>query len=123
MIDHVSLYVKDFVKSKAFYEKALAPIGYKLLMEFDGKVGGFGEKGADLWVIQEENIRPAHIAFRAEDEATVKAFYDVALAAGGTDNGAPGPRPQYDKDYYAAFVFDLDGHNIEVMCRKATSKS
>lgn len=121
MLDHVSLSVMSFQKSKEFYEKALLPIGYRCLMEFEGKVGGFGETQADFWVVQEEMIRPQHIAFAAVDRLQVDAFYSAALAAGGKDNGVPGLRPEYAPHYYAAFVFDLDGHNIEVVCRKLIS--
>lgn len=119
MLDHVSLYVKDFQVSKTFYEKALLPIGYRCLMEFEGRVGGFGETQADLWVIQNEEVRSQHLAFVASDRLKVDAFYQAALMAGGQDHGAPGLRPEYAPDYYAAFILDPDGHNIEVVCRKS----
>lgn len=118
MIDHVSLYVTSYSQAKPFYEAALAPLGYSCLKEFEGKVGGFGEEEARLWVIEDEKVRPSHIAFQVKEKEKVDAFYAAALLAGGKDNGPPGPRPQYAENYYAAFVFDPDGHNIEVVCRE-----
>ena len=124
MIDHTSVIVSDFDKSKAFYQKALAPIGYTLLMEFPAAVtghtdvAGFGENGKpDFWISRgTPNQPPMHIAFRAETRAPVDAFHAAALATGGRDNGAPGIRAHYHPDYYGAFVLDPDGHNIEVVC-------
>ena len=124
MIDHTGINVSDFEKSKEFYTKALAPLGYQLLKEFDASVtgfislAGFGIDGKpDFWIGKEEVNNPRiHVAFRAENRDIVQAFYTAALAAGGRDNGAPGLRPHYHPDYYGAFVLDPDGHNIEAVC-------
>lgn len=113
MIEHVSLPVKDYQASKAFYTKALAPLGYVPKHEW-GTAGGFMEGGHTSFIItQTKEAQPSHVAFAAESKEAIKAFYDAALAAGGRDNGAPGFRPDYGDDYYAAFVYDPDGHNIE----------
>jgi len=124
MIDHTGLVVSDFERSKAFYRQALAPIGYQLLLEFPAAVtghtdvAGFGEPPKpDFWISRgTPNQPPLHIAFRVNTRAEVDAFHRAALAAGGTDNGAPGLRPHYHPDYYGAFVHDPDGHNIEAVC-------
>ncbi len=123
MLDHVGFPVSDYPRAKAFYEKALAPLGYTLIMEV-GQTGsghpaaGFGADGKpDFWIGSEGGLnRAMHIAVAAKDRATVDAFYRAALAAGGRDNGAPGLRPQYHPSYYGAFVLDPDGHNIEAVC-------
>jgi catechol 2,3-dioxygenase-like lactoylglutathione lyase family enzyme len=120
-IDHISLSVADYEKAKAFYAAALAPMRISVMMEFpmDGgsSVAGLGADGKPfLWISDGgKTAQPAHIAIRAEDEAQVDAFYAAAMAAGGTDNGAPGPRPHYHQNYYAAFVLDPDGNNIEAV--------
>lgn len=119
MIDHISLVVRDYAVSKRFYEAALVPLGYRALMEF-GEVCGLGEEGKpDFWIGKGEVGRPVHIAFSARDRATVDAFYQAAIAAGGKDNGAPGVRAQYHPNYYGAFVLDPDGNNIEAVCHTA----
>jgi catechol 2,3-dioxygenase-like lactoylglutathione lyase family enzyme len=126
MIDHTGVKVSDLKRSKTFYQAALAPIGYELLMEFPAEVtggdavAGFGEPPkCDFWLAQgEPNRPPVHIAFRVSERARVRGFYAAALAAGGRDNGAPGPRPHYHAEYYGAFVLDPDGHNIEVVCHE-----
>jgi catechol 2,3-dioxygenase-like lactoylglutathione lyase family enzyme len=117
MIDHSGVSVSDVAKSKVFYRTALAPLGYRLLMEFE-QFAGFGvAPKPDFWIGQgKPNVPPIHIAFRAESRAQVDAFYEAARSAGGSDNGAPGPRPQYHPHYYGAFVLDPDGHNIEAVC-------
>jgi catechol 2,3-dioxygenase-like lactoylglutathione lyase family enzyme len=117
MIDHVVLRVKDLGRSRKFYAGALAPLGYTLHKEFPGLVG-FGADGkADIWVAQGEAPSSAvHIAIAAPRRKMVDAFHVAALAAGGRDNGAPGIRAHYHKDYYGAFVFDPDGNNIEAVC-------
>lgn len=117
MIDHVSVRTSDLVKSKEFYTKALAPIGYSLLMDLpDYGAAGFGAGGkADLWLSAKGASDDNHVAFSANDKASVDAFYKAGLEAGGTDNGAPGYRKEYTPGYYAAFVTDPDGHNIEVV--------
>ena len=127
MIDHTGVSVSDFAKSKAFYTRALDPIGYKVLMELPAKVtggtevAGFGEPPKpDLWIHDgEPNVPPIHIALRVKSRAEVDAFYRAAIAAGGRDNGAPGVRPHYHPNYYGAFVLDPDGHNIEAVCHEA----
>lgn len=124
MIDHTGLSVSDPDRSRTFYEKALAPLGYQLMMvvpkEHTGgaAVMGFGvPPKPDFWIHEGSPQRPAiHIAFRADNRAQVDAFYAAAIAAGGVDNGAPGLRPHYHPAYYGAFVRDPDGHNIEACC-------
>jgi catechol 2,3-dioxygenase-like lactoylglutathione lyase family enzyme len=123
MIDHVGFPVSDYARSKAFYEKALAPLGYVLVMEVqqdqnDHSAAGFGANGKpDFWIGGEGGLnRPMHIAITSTDRAAVDAFYRAALAAGGKDNGAPGLRPNYHPNYYGAFVLDPDGHNVEAVC-------
>jgi len=124
MIDHTGVSVSDFARSKAFYQQALAPLGYVLMLEFPASVtggtdvAGFGEPPKpDFWLSRgTPNQPPIHIAFRAASRALVDAFYQAAMAAGGRDNGAPGLRPHYHPDYYGAFVLDPDGHNIEAVC-------
>jgi catechol 2,3-dioxygenase-like lactoylglutathione lyase family enzyme len=119
MLDHVSVPAREYARSKAFYEKALAPLGYRLAMEF-GPHGGFGEQGKpDFWLNGEAKAHaPVHVAFQAKDRRAVDAFYAAAIAAGGADNGPPGIRRDYHPTYYAAFVLDPDGHNVEVVCHK-----
>ena len=118
MIDHVSIKVKDVEQAKAFYEAALAPLGYARGIEYPGGMQLLveGEPG-DVWVAplpEGAEAVPTHGALRAADAAAVDAFYEAALAAGGTDNGAPGPR-DYHPGYYAAFVYDPEGNNIEAV--------
>jgi catechol 2,3-dioxygenase-like lactoylglutathione lyase family enzyme len=131
MIDHIGLSVADYQRSKAFYERALAPLGYVVRMEAiaegDSSACGFGlapEGTPDFWIAAEGNAQPpVHIAFVAPDRNAVDAFHAAALAAGGKDNGAPGVRERYHPNYYAAFVFDLDGHNIEAVCHRPGAAS
>lgn len=127
MIDHVGFPVSDYARSKAFYEKALAPLGYALIMEVPADVNpggaaacGFGRNGKpDFWIGAEGGLaKPVHVAIVAETRAEVDDFHKAALAAGGTNNGAPGIRAHYHPDYYGAFVRDPDGHNIEAVCHK-----
>jgi catechol 2,3-dioxygenase-like lactoylglutathione lyase family enzyme len=120
IIDHVGVKVTNFARSKAFYQAALGALGIQLLsdFEFDGKhYAGFGIDRATFWIDDNADRLPtgAHIAFNAPSRAAIHSFYTVALAAGGRDNGAPGLRTHYSADYYAAFVFDPDGHNIEAV--------
>jgi catechol 2,3-dioxygenase-like lactoylglutathione lyase family enzyme len=124
MLDHIGLAVRDIARSRAFYEQALAPLNYRVLgviapeeMATGGTAVLFGVDEPDFVIA--DNERPGegnHVAFRAETRAQVDAFHAAALAAGGRDNGAPGLRPQYGPAYYAAFVFDPDGFNIEAVC-------
>lgn len=122
MIDHLTLRVRDFPKSKAFYLKALEPLGYSVIMEF-GAFCGLGEAPKpDFWLAPSEEKHPAgtgkHIAFRARNRAGVDAFHRAALAAGAKDDGAPGPRKDYHPSYYGAFVLDPDGNHVEACCHE-----
>jgi catechol 2,3-dioxygenase-like lactoylglutathione lyase family enzyme len=122
MIDHLSLAVRDFARSKAFYSKALAPLGYKVLMEF-GDACGFGDEKPAFWMRQgDPPTSPLHLAFAAKRQADVRGFYDAAMKAGGRDNGAPGLRKEYHPTYYGAFVYDPDGHPIEAVCHREEVK-
>jgi catechol 2,3-dioxygenase-like lactoylglutathione lyase family enzyme len=125
ILDHITLVVSDYARSKAFYEKALAPLGIAPIMEF-GSACGFGVPGKpEFWIgvgpasfhvpDQLKNITPMHIAFTAKGRAEVDAFHRAATAAGGKDFGAPGLRPHYHPNYYGAFVLDPDGHDIEAV--------
>ena len=127
MIDHLGLACSDYARSRAFYERALAPLGLAVVMEVaraesGGYEGcGFGEnRKPEFWLGSSPGSsagsRPVHVAFRAADRKTVAAFYAAAIAAGGRDNGAPGLRLHYHPNYYGAFVLDPDGHNIEAVC-------
>ena len=122
MFDHVGINVRDYEKSRAFYEQALAPLGYRIAMDFsEHKAVAFGtDEKPTFWVCEREPYGTGtHIAFQTDDRAAVHAFFDAAVAAGGKDNGAPGPRPHYTPTYYAAFVHDFDGNNVEAVCHKA----
>lgn len=120
MIDHMTLHVSDANRSIEFYTKALAPLGYLPKAHHEPTIGfgvNDGTPRSDFYVSPAQpgtTPAPTHIAFRADSEQAVKAFYDAALAAGGRDNGAPGPRA-YHPGYYAAFVLDPDGNNIEAV--------
>ena len=117
MIDHTGVSVANVTKSKAFYRSALAPLGYELLMEWESFAGFGVAPKPDFWIgAGAANVPPIHVAFRAETRAQVDAFYKAALAAGGHDNGPPGPRPHYHANYYGTFVLDPDGHNVEAVC-------
>ena len=126
MIDHLGLSVADLDRSKAFYQQALAPLGIELLMELTATEtgahahAGFGRGGKPFFWIGDggQTRSTAHVAFAASTRADVKAFHRAALAAGGRDNGAPGPRPHYHAHYFGAFVLDPDGNNIEAVCHK-----
>ena len=113
-VDHIGINVRDLDKSKAFYTGALAPLGIKVMMDF-GEAVGMGEDAPFLW-ISRGNPGHVHVAFSAPDRAAVDAFHAAAMAAGGKDNGKPGLRTEYTPTYYAAFVLDPDGHNIEAVC-------
>ncbi|MCG4822189.1 VOC family protein [Streptococcus gordonii] len=120
MIDHFGIKVKDLEASKLFYQQALEPLGYKLAFEIPQAVS-FAEPqtapAGDFWLSQGQSDS-SHFAFCAEAREQVDAFYQAGLAAGGQDNGAPGIRPQYHQPYYAAFVLDPDGNNVEAVCHK-----
>lgn len=120
-LDHVAISTADYPTSLAFYEKALAPLGIKTHMKFEGdegNVAGLGSEQPFLWIGDGGKLSGGrvHLAFAAATRAQVDAFYAAAIAAGGKDNGPPGLRPNYHPTYYAAFVFDPDGHNIEAVC-------
>ena len=116
ILDHIGIGVSDLAASERFYEQALAPLGIALVLKFPFAVG-FGAGGKpEFWLRGEGGTERVHVAFRSPDRATVDAFYEAAMAAGGTDNGAPGVREIYHPGYYGAFVLDPDGHNIEAVC-------
>lgn len=115
VIAHASLPVSDYAKAKEFYTTVLTPLGYTQNMEY-GEHAGFNDgKDTDFWIVKNETVIPGHIAFAAKSAAEVDSFYKSALEAGAKDNGAPGYRTDYWPGYYAAFVHDADGHNIEVV--------
>jgi catechol 2,3-dioxygenase-like lactoylglutathione lyase family enzyme len=124
-LDHVTLIVSDYARSKAFYEKALAPLSVRCIIEF-GQAAGFGRDGKpDFWIgtgpasfQKPEHLRiitPTHVAFAAANRGEVEAFHAAAIGAGGKDFGAPGVRAHYHPKYYGAFVLDPDGHDIEAV--------
>jgi catechol 2,3-dioxygenase-like lactoylglutathione lyase family enzyme len=121
IIDHVQVAVSDYARAKAFYQRALEPLGFTLMMEFpegqEARFGGFGTRGKPyLWVGGTGRPTPTgHVAFGARSEDEVNAFYQAAMDAGGTDNGPPGIRADYHPKYYAAYVRDPDGNNIEAV--------
>jgi catechol 2,3-dioxygenase-like lactoylglutathione lyase family enzyme len=126
MLDHVGFGVSDYAKAKAFYEKALAPLGIGAVMEVGPEESGGhaycgfgrGEKPF-FWIGTGDRLEGSlHVAFTADDRATVDRFHEAAIAAGGRDNGKPGLRPHYHPDYYGAFILDPDGHNIEAVCHR-----
>ncbi len=125
MIDHVVVSVQSYARSKAFYLKVLAPLGYGLVREYPGG-GGFGANGKPSFWIGEVRPgywseghavakSPVHLAFVAPSRAAVRAFHEAALAEGAKDYGAPGPRPEYHSNYYGAFVIDPDGNDVEAV--------
>jgi catechol 2,3-dioxygenase-like lactoylglutathione lyase family enzyme len=117
MFDHVGLNVTDKAKSKAFYEKALAPLGYAVVMDFPEGTGFGPEAKPIFWIARRKPVNTGvHVAFHCAKRKTVDAFYDAAIAAGGKDNGKPGIREHYHPSYYGAFVLDPDGNNIEAVC-------
>ena len=127
MIDHITFGVCDFARSTAFYDRTLAPLGFRRVFDVPEdqsggvKVTGYGDDRPWFWLAEE---RPTtglmHVAFQAKRRACVDAFHAAAIRAGGRDNGPPGLRPHYHPDYYAAFVLDPDGHNIEAVCHAPT---
>jgi len=125
LLDHIGIAVGDYARSRDFFERALGPLGIRLLMTFE-TWAGFGPAGTgpdelqrkpSFWIHQsDEPLSPVHVAFAAADRAQVRAFHQAALAAGGRDNGGPGLRQEYHPTYFGAFVLDPDGHNIEAVC-------
>jgi catechol 2,3-dioxygenase-like lactoylglutathione lyase family enzyme len=126
MFDHVSIGVRDLARTKRFYDAALAPLGYRCLRQSPTLLG-YGGDSVALWISPTEAPVPAdlqsglHFCFNAPNRDAVDAFHRAALGAGGSDNGAPGLRPEYSADYYAAFVIDPDGYRLEAYCRSATN--
>jgi catechol 2,3-dioxygenase-like lactoylglutathione lyase family enzyme len=131
MIDHLTLLVSNYERSRAFYLSALKPLGYELVMEVTREMipdlpfersAGLGAGGKpDLWLRPANGaIAPTHIAFLANSRGEVDAFFAAAIGSGGRDHGPPGLRPQYHPDYYGAFVLDPDGYNVEAVCHKAS---
>jgi catechol 2,3-dioxygenase-like lactoylglutathione lyase family enzyme len=116
----LGLDVSDYERSKAFYEKALAPLGLKPIMEPMPGIAGFGGDFAFFWIADRGRTAQSgvHVAFTAKDREMVDAFHAAALEAGGTDNGGPGVREIYHPNYYGAFVLDPDGNNVEAVCHK-----
>ena len=129
MIDHIGVSVSDPARSRRFYEQALAPLGYKVIMQTPVEhTGGLVVLGLgvppmpDFWLYEGTPQKPhIHVAIRAANRAAVDAFHQAAIAAGGTDNGPPGVRPKYHPNYYGAFVLEPDGHNIEACCHMPPS--
>ena len=123
MLDHVGFAVSDYDRSKAFYARALAPLGLSLITEPAGQAAGFGI-GGKPWFWVEAQGTPVrgrlHIALGADSRRQVDSFHAAALDAGGTDNGAPGVRAIYHPDYYGAYVLDPDGNNVEAVCHQPT---
>ncbi|HNB27152.1 MAG TPA: VOC family protein [Alphaproteobacteria bacterium] len=124
MLDHIGLHVKDLRASIKFYQAALAALGHGLTYE-DGNGAGFGPAGgAGLWLYVDQKTKPrgkpmgVHVAFAARDRAAVDAFHKAGLKSGGADNGKPGLRADYSPTYYAAFLIDPDGNNVEAVCLK-----
>jgi catechol 2,3-dioxygenase-like lactoylglutathione lyase family enzyme len=124
MLDHVSLGVRDLNRSRRFYDRALQPLGLRRTVDFEGRGSDYGSRPGQLGVEFTVTLEGAgalvssgmHICFLAPDREAVRTFHAAAISAGGTDNGGPGPRPEYHPDYYAAFVLDPDGHRIEAVC-------
>ena len=125
MIDHLGINTGDFARSKAFYDAVFTALGGTLMMtvppEYTGGMGviGYGRDHPVFWVHENARQSVQHVAFTARSRAEVQAFHDAALAAGGRDNGAPGLRPEYRATYFAAFVLDPDGNNIEAVTHAA----
>jgi catechol 2,3-dioxygenase-like lactoylglutathione lyase family enzyme len=114
MIAHTSIAVRKYSSARSFYREVLSTLGYENNMEH-GHAAGFSDgKNTDFWISEKKTVVPTHLAFRARGRKQVEAFYKAALAAGAKDNGAPGYR-DYSPGYYAAFVLDADGHNIEAV--------
>ena len=123
IFDHIQIKVLDYKISRAFFEKVLGALGYAIVFEIENVVTGFGTSVHDMFEVRvaTEEFPPSqstHIAFTAPSEEAVRAFYEIALANGAKDNGAPGYRPEYEEGYYAVFVIDPNGHNLEAVYKK-----
>jgi catechol 2,3-dioxygenase-like lactoylglutathione lyase family enzyme len=118
MYDHIGLHVRDLGTSTRFYAAILGPLGHALGSQGEGYAGLGPRDNPALWLYQAEDQAPArtHVAFAAPSRQAVQAFHAAGLDAGGRDNGAPGPRPDYSASYYAAFLIDPDGNNVEAVC-------
>jgi catechol 2,3-dioxygenase-like lactoylglutathione lyase family enzyme len=119
IIDHVGISVTDYERSRDFYNAALGAIGITLIAEYGDKperAAGYGKDQPSFWLGEGSNHGKTHVAFTAASRAEVEAFHAAGVAAGGRDNGAPGVRALYHPNYFAAFVYDPDGHNIEAVC-------
>jgi len=124
-LDHINLYVSDVARSRAFYEKLLPPYGLPINRDFGEVAIGFGDQNyaAFALVRQSDPIQAMHLAFRVDTREEVDDLYRIALSAQATDNGAPGLRAHYHEHYYAAFVRDPDGHNLEFVCHNSPPAS
>ena len=123
MFDHVQIKVDDLKSSRPFYDAVLGALGYKVVFEVEAVVVGFGNNPHDMFEVRQAGpgasvSRSAHVAFIAKSERAVRAFHAVAIAHGAKDNGAPGLRPHYEEGYFAAFVIDPNGHNLEAVFKK-----
>jgi catechol 2,3-dioxygenase-like lactoylglutathione lyase family enzyme len=121
VIDHVGFAASNYARSKAFYEKVLAPLGMTLIIEPVGAAAGFGKSGKPTFWVEAQGTPVhgrLHIALEADARPQVDAFHAAALEAGGTDNGAPGLREIYHPNYYGAYILDPDGNNIEAVCHR-----
>jgi len=119
-VAHTAVNVGDWERAKRFYEELLGMLGYRIVYEEEGALAYFADhRGLDFGIGRREPVGGAHVAFECHDREAVNQFYEVAMAAGGRDNGAPGLRTQYDANYYAAYVLDPDGNNIEGVCHRA----
>ncbi len=120
MFDHVTMYVSDFDKNVRFYEETLAPLGCNIqYKDPKERVVGFGTPNQpSFWMVGGTKRTQTHLAFQAQNRKQVEAFYNAAIAAGGKDNGKPGIRSHYHENYYAAFVIDPEGNNIEAVCHR-----
>ena len=115
VVDHVGFEVRDLAESRRFYDAALEPLGFGAVVGHGDLVGIGGPRMPQVWIREGEPGGPVHVAFHADSREAVDAFYAAGLAAGGTDNGAPGLRPQYHAGYYGAYVLDPDGNNVEAV--------
>ncbi|HZZ61322.1 MAG TPA: VOC family protein [Roseiarcus sp.] len=120
MFDHISIGVRDIARAKAFYDRALEPLGFRRLSTAEDSLG-YGRESVGLWIsatpspVPEDPRSGLHICFAAPDRQSVAAFHAAALTAGGRDNGGPGIRADYSADYFAAFVVDPDGYRLEAL--------
>jgi catechol 2,3-dioxygenase-like lactoylglutathione lyase family enzyme len=124
MFDHVQIKVEDLAGSRAFYDAVLKSLGHSVVLEIDDVVVGYGDSPHNMFEVRQTSpdapvSKSTHIAFVATSEAAVQNFHSVALAHGATDNGGPGIRAEYEEGYYAAFVIDPNGHNLEAVFQPA----